>query len=90
MNRLSLARRTEIVSALVEGNSVRSIERISDTHRDTVMRLAVEVGEGCKSLLDSEMRNLFCRRVQVDEIWAFVGKKRRQVTTQDDSSRVGD
>lgn len=46
MNRLSLARRTQIIGALVEGNSIRSIERMTDTHRDTVMRLLVQVGEG--------------------------------------------
>jgi transposase-like protein len=44
MNRLSLARRTQIVSCLVEGSSIRSTERMTDTHRYTVMRLMVEVG----------------------------------------------
>jgi IS1 family transposase len=63
---------------------------MTDTHRDTVMRLLVEVGDGCKSLLDAEMRDLSCRRIQVDEIWAFVGKKQRQLTANDDRSQVGD
>ena len=90
MNRLSLARRTQIVSCLVEGNSIRSTERMTDIHRDTVMRLMVEVGEGFKALLDAEIKDLPCRRIQVDEIWAFVGKKQRQVTKEDDRSQVGD
>ncbi len=90
MNRLSLTRRTQIVSALVEGNSIRSIERMTDTHRDTVMRLMVDVGTGCKALLDKEMTELTCRRIQVDEIWAFVGKKQKQVTKDDDRKLVGD
>lgn len=47
MNRLSLARRTQIIGPLVEGNSIRSTERMTDTHRDTVMRLMVQVGDGC-------------------------------------------
>ena len=47
MNRVPLARRTQIINCLVEGNSIRSTERMTDTHRDTVMRLLVEVGEGC-------------------------------------------
>ena len=47
MNRLSLERRTQIVAALVEGNSIRSVERMTNTHRDTIMRLMVRVGEGC-------------------------------------------
>lgn len=90
MNRLSLDRRTQIVSALVEGNSIRSIERMTGTHRDTIMRLLVEVGTGCAKLQDAAMRNLECKRIQVDEIWAYVGKKQKQVTRQDDTSRVGD
>jgi hypothetical protein len=47
MNRLSLDRRTQIINCLVEGNSIRSTERMTDTHRDTIMRLMVEVGTGC-------------------------------------------
>ena len=90
MNRLNLARRTQIISCLVEGSSIRSTERMTDTHRDTIMRLLVEVGEGCKALMDAEMRNLRCRRIQVDEIWAYVAKKQRHLTTKDDRGRVGD
>ncbi len=90
MNRLSLARRTQIINCLVEGNSIRSTERMTDTHRDTVMRLMVEVGTGCAKLMDEQMRGLTCERIQVDEIWAYVQKKQRQVTKADDKSRVGD
>jgi IS1 family transposase len=90
MNRLNLARRTQIISCLVEGNSIRSTERMTDTHRDTVMRLMVQAGEGSKALMDAEMRNLPCHRVQVDEIWGFVAKKQRQVKEGDDRSQVGD
>ncbi|MGH6848080.1 MAG: IS1 family transposase [Methylocella sp.] len=90
MNRLSLDRRTQIIGALVEGNSIRSTERMTDTHRDTIMRLLVEVGTGCAKLQDVEMRNLTCERLQVDELWCFVGKKQKQVTPDDDRSRVGD
>ena len=89
-NRLSLSRRSQIIGALVEGNSIRSTERMTDTHRDTIMRLMVEVGTGCEKLLDDEMRDLSCKRVQVDEIWSYVGKKQRQVTKEDDKTRVGD
>ncbi|MGO4871003.1 MAG: hypothetical protein ACLPGW_10390 [Roseiarcus sp.] len=90
MNRLSLARRTQIVGALVEGNSIRSVERMTDTHRDTVMRLMVEVGTGCAKIMDESMRDLSCRRVQVDEIWSYVGKKQSQVAKGEDGSRIGD
>jgi hypothetical protein len=47
MNRLSLTRRTQVINCLVEANSIRSTERMTDTHRDTVTRLLVEVGSGC-------------------------------------------
>ena len=90
MNRLSLTRRTQIINALVEGNSIRSTERMTDTHRDTIMRLMVEVGDGCAKLMDEQMRDLSCKRIQVDEIWSFVQKKQRQVAEGDDKSRVGD
>ena len=90
MNRLSLSRRTQIIGALVEGNSIRSVERMTDTHRDTVMRLMVEVGTGCEKIMDETMRDLTSTRIQCDEIWSYVGKKQRQVTKDDDRSRVGD
>lgn len=90
MNRLSIQKRTQIISCLVEGNSIRSTERMTATHRDTIMRLLVEVGEGCHVLMNEQMRGLTCRRIQVDEIWAYVGKKQRQVTRTDDRARVGD
>src|SRR5208282_3687296 len=90
MNRLSLGRRAQIIGALVEGNSIRSTERMTDTHRDTVMRLMVEVGTGCAKVMNDEMRDLGCKRIQVDEIWSYVGKKQRQVSRDDDKSIVGD
>lgn len=90
MNRVPLSRRVQIINALVEGNSIRSTERMTGTHRDTICRLLVEVGDGCARLMDEQMRELPCRRVQVDEIWAYVAKKQRQVTPLDDRSRVGD
>src|SRR5581483_1258553 len=90
MNRLSIERQAQIIHALVEGNSIRSVERMTNTHRDTIMRLSVRIGEGCAALMNNEMRNLSCERIQVDEIWAYVAKKQRQVTLEDDRSRVGD
>lgn len=54
------------------------------------MRLMVEVGTGCAKLMDAEMRNLTCQRIQVDEIWSYVGKKQRNVTPEDNRSQVGD
>lgn len=90
MNRVPAARRTQIINWLVEGNSIRSTERMTDTHRDTICRLLVEVGTGCAKLMDEQMRDLSCHRLQVDEIWTFVQKKQRFVVPGDDTRRVGD
>jgi hypothetical protein len=60
------------LGSLVEGNSSRSTERMTNTHRDTIMRLMVEVGTGCTKLSDRQMRDLNCRRILCDEIWSFV------------------
>src|SRR5260370_1283975 len=90
MNRLSLARRTQIINCLVEGNSIRSTERMTDTHRDTVMRLAVEVGQGCERIMLEKMHNVPSARIQVDEIWSYVGKHQRFLKPADDRSQIGD
>ena len=90
MNRLSLSRRTQVINALVEGNSIRSTERMFDVHRDTICRLLVEVGEGCAGIMDERMRDLPCRRIQVNEIWAYVGEKQARLVPGDDRSRLGD
>jgi hypothetical protein len=72
MSCTSLARRTQIIACLLEGNSIRSTERMTDTHRDTIMRLLVETADACSKLMDGQMRNLRCQRLQVDEIWTYV------------------
>jgi len=90
MNRTPLARRTQIINCLVEGNSIRSTERLTNTHRDTIMRLMVEVGTGCAKLANEQMQNLPCKRIEVDEIWSFVGKKQMYLTDDDDWGRMGD
>ena len=90
MNNLKAEKQEAAIAALVEGNSIRSTERMVGVHRDTIMRLLVSVGEGCEALLNDKMRNLPCRRIQVDEIWSFVQKKQRHITSEDDETRVGD
>lgn len=63
---------------------------MTNTHRDTICRLLVEVGENCARIMDEQMRDLPCSRIQVDEIWSYVQKKQRCVTPEDDRNRVGD
>ena len=88
-NTLSKDKQVAIVSALAEGSSIRSIERITGVHRDTIMRLGVRVGQGCAKVLDAKMRDLSCEHLQLDEIWGFIGKKQRN-TLVDDSPELGD
>lgn len=76
-NNLSTEKKVMAVSMLAEGNSIRSIERMTGIHRDTVMRLGVRVGEGCAKIQDEKMRNLTCHHIEVDEIWGFIGAKRK-------------
>lgn len=56
------------IQLLIEGTSIRSTERITQLHRDTILRLLVLAGERCISLMDRKMRNLQCKRIQADEI----------------------
>ena len=74
-NVLNTDKQIAVIAALAEGSSIRSIERITGVHRDTIMRLGVKVGQECTSLMDAKMRNLDCTRLEIDEIWGFVGKK---------------
>ena len=90
-NELKTERKAQAVSLLCEGNSIRSIERITGIHRDTVMRLGVRVGEGCKRIMDEKLRNLNCAQIQVDEVWGFIGMKQKTaLRTNQASDGVGD
>ena len=87
-NVLNTDKQIAIIGALTEGSSIRSIERMTGVHRDTIMRLGVRVGQGCTALMDAKMVNLPCQRLELDEIWGFVGKKERSVR-MGDSPEVG-
>ncbi len=88
-NILSIEKQTIVIHALAEGNSIRSIERMTNIHRDTIMRLGLKVGESCAGLLDEKMRGLTLESIQVDEIWGFIGKKKKNVRRRD-SRDLGD
>lgn len=82
MNRLDSRRRSQIISALVEGNSLRSTSRMSGVAINTVVKLAIDAGAACADYQDRIMRNLTCQRLQVDEIWAFCYAKAKNVTPE--------
>ena len=88
-NILPTEKQVAIVSSLCEGSSICSIERITGVHRDTIMRLGVRIGQGCTALMSEKMRDLPCTRLEMDEIWGFIGKKERRVQPHDDR-RLGD
>lgn len=79
MNVTPKEKQIQILKALVEGNSIRSTERMTDVHRDTIMRLLVRVGDNCKRLMDKRLRGFHCKLIQVDEIWTFVKKKQKKL-----------
>lgn len=83
MNVVPRDRKITILNALTEGNSIRSIERMTGTHRDTIMRLMRSTGEKCQELLDGKMRDIPAKEMQCDEIWCFVGKKDKRLTPHD-------
>jgi IS1 family transposase len=90
-NILKTEKQVAAISMLVEGASVRSIERVTGVHRDTILRLMVRVANAGAAYSDRTLRNLPCKRIECDEIWAYVRKKQRNVIgIREDRSQVGD
>src|SRR6184192_3288367 len=81
MNRLPSSKRTQILSMLCEGSSMRSISRVADVSINTVSKLLVDAGTFCAALHDREVRNVKAKRVQCDEIWSFTAAKQKNVAT---------
>ncbi len=76
-NILKTEKKVAVISMLCEGASIRAIERITGIHGDTIGRLALRVGNACAKIMDEKMRGLTCKQVEVDEIWGFVGAKKK-------------
>src|SRR5208282_2465496 len=83
MNILPFDQQIAVISALTEGCSIRSTERLTDVHRDTIMRLAARVGFGAIKFHDRTVHSLQVPRLELDETWSFVGKKQRRCTPAD-------
>jgi len=79
MNRLSARQRTQIIAALVEGNSIRATCRMTGAAKGTVLKLLAEIGSACAAYQEKHLRGLTCRRVQCDEVWAFCYAKEKNV-----------
>lgn len=79
MNKLTAERRSQIVRALCEGNSIRSTSRMTGAAINTVVSLLVTLGSACLDYQDAVMNNLPCKRLQCDEIWSFIYAKQKNV-----------
>jgi IS1 family transposase len=91
MNTLKKEKRLAVLSALVEGNSIRSASRITGVHKTTIMKVLNEAGNRCAEVLDTQMRDLPCKVIECDELWTFVGKKERKLNINEKiEGRLGD
>ncbi len=79
MNILPMERQTAVISALVEGNSIRATVRMTGVAKNTIVRLLAEVGQACAEYQDKALHNLPCKRIQCDEIWSFCYAKEKNV-----------
>ncbi len=89
MNNLSVQEKSTILSLLAEGNSLRSISRITGASRNTINKLLLDAGQKASEIMNREMVNLKVNYLQVDEIWTFVSKKQKQLKLGD-SEEFGD
>ncbi|MBI1806795.1 MAG: IS1 family transposase [Ignavibacteria bacterium] len=90
MNKLSVEKQVLILSLLAEGNSLRTISRVSGVARNTISKLLLEAGEKAREIMNREMVNLKVNYLQVDEIWTFVGKKQKRLQPHELDTELGD
>lgn len=81
MNRLPIEKRAQIIGMMVEGMSIRAITRLTGVSKNTVIKLLCDAGQACSAYQDHAFRDLPCTHIQVDEIWAFVYAKQKNVAT---------
>jgi IS1 family transposase len=83
MYTLSTEKKLAVISALVEGNSIRSISRMTGVDRNTITSLLLRTGEHCSALLDKRIHNVRAKFLQADEIWCYVQKKDKRLRDDD-------
>jgi IS1 family transposase len=88
MNKLSMDKKVAVITALVEGCSVRSTSRMTGVAKGTILRLLANVGTACADYQNVTIRNIPAQRIQVDEIWSFVGCKEKNLTPEILSTRT--
>jgi len=90
MNSLYNKKRTQVIAALVEGNSIRATVRMTGVAKNTVTKLLVDLGQACAEYQDKAFRNLNLKRIQCDEIWSFVGAKAKNAIDEQKANGYGD
>jgi IS1 family transposase len=90
MNRLPIQKRVQILGLLVKGNSLRATSRLADVSINTVTKLLVDLGAACAEYHYANVVNVRVRRLQCDEIWAFVGAKAKNATPEKKAQGWGD
>src|SRR5437667_1700025 len=90
MNRIDTRARAQIIRCLAEGNSIRSTVRITSIAKNTIVKLLLEVAEVCREYQDAALRNLNCKRLQLDEIWSFVHSKEKNTKPEKRVQGAGD
>jgi IS1 family transposase len=90
MNRLDIEQQIRVVSALVEGNSIRSTSRMTGVARNTITSLLLDLAKACVAYHNRTVRGLKVRRLQCDEIWNFVGAKAKNATPEKKAEGWGD
>jgi transposase-like protein len=76
-NILKTEKKVAVISMLAEGTSIRAVERITGVNQNTIMSLNRRVGDACAKIMDEKMRGLNCKNLEIDEIWGFIGAKRK-------------
>jgi IS1 family transposase len=80
-NKLPTEKKVAVISLLCEGASIRAVERITGVNQNTIMSLGRRVGDACAKIMDEKMRGLNCKQIQVDEIWGFIGAKKKNAAS---------
>src|SRR5258708_24903127 len=82
MNLLSRDKQIEVIAALTEGVGIRATARLTGVNRETVGKLALQVGKGCAELHDRRVVGIRVARIELDEVWSFVGKRSEEHTSE--------
>lgn len=90
MSRLSASQRVQVVSALVEGNSIRSTCRMTGIAKGTVLSLLADLGKVCADYHDEHVRGVTTQRIQADEVWSFCGAKMKNASEDKVAEGWGD